>query len=175
MRLRSLDVKRPFVLECFKIIKKEICTLYFVTTTPDPLTLFKAPCKRTQHVGATWHNIVGIVLANVGFRVFKRSQHVGQCCFFGNTDGSLVWYPPKTLYETAMLSRSSAIMALDEYRRWKTRKWIAIAIALCHFENTPSHINKNPESLSNELGREHWWWPMSQVVAFPHEVIVFCN
>ena len=32
-----------------------------------------------------------------------------------------------------MLSRSSAIiMALDECRRWKTRKCIAIAIVLCH-------------------------------------------
>ena len=51
--------------------------------------LFKAPCKRTQQVGATSPNIVGIVLADVGFRVFKRSQHVGQCCFHGNTLGSL--------------------------------------------------------------------------------------
>ena len=49
----------------------------------------KVPCKRTQHVGATSPNIVGIVLADVGFRVFKRSQHVGQCCFYGNTLGSL--------------------------------------------------------------------------------------
>ena len=49
----------------------------------------KAPCKRTQHVGATSPNIVGIVLADVGFRVFKRSQDVGQCCFYGNTEGSL--------------------------------------------------------------------------------------
>ena len=49
----------------------------------------KAPCKRTQHVGATSPNIVGIALADVGFRVFKRS-HVGQCCFYGNTLGSLV-------------------------------------------------------------------------------------
>ena len=39
----------------------------------------------------------------------------------------------------------SAIMALDEYRRWKTRKCIAFAIVLCHLENTPSHINKNSE------------------------------
>ena len=52
-------------------------------------TGIKAPCKRTQHVGATSPNIVGIVLANVGFRVFKRSQHVGQCCFYGNTLGSM--------------------------------------------------------------------------------------
>ena len=34
-------------------------------------------------------NIVGIVLADVGFKVFKRSRHVGQCCFFGNAKGSL--------------------------------------------------------------------------------------
>ena len=53
---------------------------------------------------------------------------------------------PKTCCETAMLSRSSAIMAqLDEYRRWNTRKCIAFAMVLCHLENTPSHINKNRE------------------------------
>ena len=51
-----------------------------------------------------------------------------------------------------MLSRSSAIMALNEYRRWKTRKFIAIAIVLCLFENTPSHINKNREL--KQRGRE---------------------
>ena len=50
-------------------------------------TRSKSPCKRTQHVGTTSPNIVGIVLANVGLRVFKRSQHVGQCCFYGNTEG----------------------------------------------------------------------------------------
>ena len=33
-------------------------------------------------------------------------------------------------------------MALDEYK-WKSRKCFAIAIVLCHLENTPSHINKN--------------------------------
>ena len=49
----------------------------------------KAPYKRTQHVGATSPNIVGIVLADVGFRVFKRLQHVEQCCFYGNSEGSL--------------------------------------------------------------------------------------
>ena len=52
-------------------------------------TALKAPCKRTQHVGATSPIIVGIVLADVGFRVFKRPQHVGQCCFYGNTLGSM--------------------------------------------------------------------------------------
>ena len=52
-----------------------------------------------------------------------------------------------------MLSCSSAIMALDECRRWKTRKCIAIAIALCYLENTPSHINKNRE-LFKERGRK---------------------
>ena len=50
---------------------------------------YKGPCKRTQHVGTTLPNIVGIVLADVGSRVFKRSEHVGQCCFYGNTEGSL--------------------------------------------------------------------------------------
>ena len=44
-----------------------------------------------------------------------------------------------------MLSRSPAVMAVDEYRRWKTRKCIAIAIILCFLENTPSNINKNIE------------------------------
>ena len=118
-------------------------------------TLSKAPCKRTQHVGATSSNIVGIVLADVGFRVFKRSHHVGQCCFYGNTEGSLVWYLPKTLCETAMLSRSSATMTLDEYRQWKMRKCIDVAIFLFHLENTPSHINKNRE-LKQRRRECHW-------------------
>ena len=52
-----------------------------------------------------------------------------------------------------MLSRSSAIMALDEYRRWKTRRCIAIAIILCHLENTLSHISKNREL--KQRGREY--------------------
>ena len=43
-------------------------------------------------------------------------------------------------------------MALDEYRPWKTWKCIAIAIALCHLENTPRHINKNGEL--KQWGRE---------------------
>ena len=77
----------------------------------------KAPCNRTQHVGATSPNIVGIVLADLGFWVFKQSQHVGQCCFYGNTEGSRDLIFTTTVCETAMLPRSSAIMALDEYRR----------------------------------------------------------
>ena len=47
----------------------------------------KGPCKRTQQVGTTLSNFVGIVLADVGFRVFKRSQHVGR--FYDNTLESL--------------------------------------------------------------------------------------
>ena len=39
--------------------------------------------------GATSSNIVGIVLADVGFRMFKRSRHVVPCCFYSNTEGSL--------------------------------------------------------------------------------------
>ena len=46
-----------------------------------------------------------------------------------------------------MLPRSSAIVALDEYKRWKTRKYIVIAIVLCHLENTPSHKKKQPRKL----------------------------
>ena len=72
------------------------------------------------------------MLGNVAFTVIPRGE-----------SGFDIY--PKTLWETAMLSRSSAIMALDECRRWKTRKYIAIAIVLCHLENTPSHINKNGE------------------------------
>ena len=93
----------------------------------------EGPCKRTQHVGTTLPNIVG-------FRVFKRPQHVGQCCFNGNTDGRLGLIFTQTFCETTMLSRPSTMMALDEHRRWKTRKCIAITIALCHLENTPRHI-----------------------------------
>ena len=74
--------------------------------------------------------------------MFKRSQHVGQCCFYGNTLGSL----------GLIFTQSSAIMALDEYRRWKTRKCIAFAFVLCHLENTPCHINKNREL--KQRGRE---------------------
>ena len=50
----------------------------------------KGPCKRTQHVGTTLLNIVGIVLADVGFRVFKRSQ-LGNVAFtvICNTKGNL--------------------------------------------------------------------------------------
>ena len=38
-----------------------------------------------------WHNIqhCRILVADVGFRVFKRSQLVGQWSFYGNTKGSL--------------------------------------------------------------------------------------
>ena len=42
-----------------------------------------------QHVGITLPNIAGIVSADVSFRVFKRLQHVGQCCFYGNFEESL--------------------------------------------------------------------------------------
>ena len=43
-------------------------------------------------------------------------------------------------------------------RRWKTRKCIVIAIALCHLENTPRHINKNRElkQWGRERGRERY-------------------
>ena len=43
-------------------------------------------------------------------------------------------------------------MALNECRRWKTRKCVAFAFVLCHLENTPSHINKNREL--KQRGRE---------------------
>ena len=70
---------------------------------------------------------------------------LGNVAFTAIPRGVSLWYLPKTLCETAILSPSSAIMALDEYRRWKTRKCIVIAIALCHLENTARHINKNRE------------------------------
>ena len=107
----------------------------------------KAPCKRTQHVGTTSPNIVGIVLADVGFRVFKRSQHVGQCCFYGNTLGSLAGFDiyPKLFAKLQCCHVRPPIMALAECRRWKTRKCIAFAFVLCYLENTPSHINKDRE------------------------------
>ena len=39
--------------------------------------------------------------------------------------------------------RNYNVVTFVEYRRWKRRKCIAIAIVLCQLENTPSHINKN--------------------------------
>ena len=126
--------------------------LALVAYSLKPVKLL-GPCKRTQHcwpttpnnIGSCWHLLGPFAWA---FKVFKRSQHVGQCCFYGKTEGSLgLIFTPKLF-----LSRSSAIMALDECRRWKTRKCIAIAIVLCHLENTPSHINKNKELLSNVDG-----------------------
>ena len=71
------------------------------------------------------------MLGNVAFTVIPR--------------GIWVWYLTKTLCETAMLSRSSAIMAFDEHRWWKTRKCIAIAIVPCHLVKSPRHISKNRE------------------------------
>ena len=49
-------------------------------------------------------------------------------------------------------------MAIHEYRRWKTRKCIAIAIVFCHLENTPGNINKNREfkQRGRERQREHY-------------------
>ena len=81
----------------------------------------KAPCKRT-HVDATSPNIVGIVLADVGFRVFKRSQHVGQCCFYGNMEGSL-----------------GLIFTQNSLRNWKVVTFVR------QYINTPSHISKDRE------------------------------
>ena len=60
--------------------------------------------------------------------------------------GVWVWYLPKTRYETAILSCSSAIMALDEYRRWKT--WKCIAIAICYlpfWKYSQSHKQEHRE------------------------------
>ena len=77
---------------------------------------------------------------------------LGNVAFTVILEGSMGLILPKALCQTAMLSRSSAIMALDEYRRWKKRKCIAVAFVLCHLENTPSHINKNREL--RQRGRE---------------------
>ena len=136
-------------------ILPDICQHFFCSPVPDePVCCIptwsdcnlKAPCKRTQYAGATSPNIVRIVLADASIRVFKRSQHVGQCCFYRVIPrGVWVLYLPRTLCENTMLSHSFAMKALDEYRRRKTRKCIAIAIALCHLENIPRHINKNRE------------------------------
>ena len=79
----------------------------------------------------------------------------GNVAFYGNTEGSLGLIFSQTLCETTMLSRSSAIM---HGARWiqtmENAKCIAIAIAiaLCHLENTPRHINKNREL--KQWGRE---------------------
>ena len=47
------------------------------------------------------------------------------------------------------------LQCCHEYRQWKTRKYIVIAIVLCHLENTPSHINENREL--KQRGRERLW------------------
>ena len=93
------------------------------------------------HVGTTLHNTVGIALADVCFRVFKRSKHVGQCCFYGNTEENL-----GLISTLNSLQNCNFVTFVDEYRRRKTRKCI------CHLENTPSHINKNREL--KQRGRE---------------------
>ena len=84
-----------------------------------------------------------MVLADVGFRVFKRSQHVGQCGFCGNTEGGLSLIPtPNSLrnYNVVTFVRHYAwrSMNTDDGKREN-------AIALCHLENTPRHINKNSQ------------------------------
>ena len=110
------------------------------------------------------HNMLG----NVAFTVIPR--------------GVWVWYLPKTLCETTVLSRSSAMMALDEYR--PQRKCITIATALCHLENTPRHISKNREL--KQWGRErrregyktidliteynHFLWECNHLVHRPREL-----
>ena len=82
------------------VIKISRCLYFYVepSYTP-PLSLvyiiggpkvnrdLEGPCKQTQHVGTTSPNIVGMALADVGFRAFKRSQHVGQCCLYDDTAG----------------------------------------------------------------------------------------
>ena len=68
--------------------KYEFARIGYLSIILRDRTEYYAPCKQTQHVGATSPNIVGIVLGDVGFRVFKRPQHVGQCCFYGNTEGN---------------------------------------------------------------------------------------
>ena len=93
------------------------------------------------HVGTTLHNIVGIALADVCFRVFKRLKHVGQRCFYGNTEENL-----GLIFTLNSLRNYNFVTFVDEYRRWKTRKCI------CHLENTPTHINKNREL--KQRGRE---------------------
>ena len=108
---------------------------------------YKSSCKRMQHVGTTLPNIVGIVLADVGFRVFKQSRHVGQCCFLRLIPRRVwVWYLPQTLWETNVVTFVRHyvwhLMNTDDGKPWKC---IAIAIAFYHLENTPRHINKNRE------------------------------
>ena len=59
-------------------------------------------------------NIVGIMLADVDFRMFKRSQHVGQCCFFGNTEGSLdLIFTPNSL-------RNYNVVTFVRHYAWRT-------------------------------------------------------
>ena len=80
----------------------------------------------------------------------KRSQHVGQCCFYGNTEGSLgLIFTQNSLLNCNVVTFVSPL--------WRSMnaddgKCIAFAFVLCHFENTPSHINKNREF--EQRGRE---------------------
>ena len=87
--------------------------------------------------------------------MFKRSQHVGQCCFYGNTEGSLgLIFTPK------LFGKLRCCHVRPPLWRWmntdgKMRKCIPIAIFLYHLEITPSHINKNRELKQREQER-HW-------------------
>ena len=132
--------------------------------------LITARAIRTQHVGTALHNIVGIVLADVGVRVFKRSQYVGQCCFYDNTECC-----HGLVFTQDSLRNCNFVMFVDEYRRRKTRKCIAIAIVLCHLENTPSHINKNRKLKQRGWERQRERYKTIDLITLYNHFMWECN
>ena len=77
---------------------------------------------------------------------------LGNVAFTVIPTGVWVWYLPQLQCCHVRPPLWVLCMALDKYRRWKTWKCIAIAIALCHLKNTPRHIDKNREL--KQWGRE---------------------
>ena len=95
-----------------------------------------------QTKATCWHNIAGIVLADVSFRVFKRSQQVGQSCrFYGNTLGSL----GLIFTQNSLLNCNVVTFVPPLWHAMEIQNCIAFEFVLFHLENTPSHVNKNRE------------------------------
>ena len=96
--------------------------------------------------------------------MFKRSQHVGQCCFYGNTEGGL-----GLIFTQDSLRNCNFVMFVDEYRRRKTRKCI------CHLENTPSHINKNRKLKQRGWERQRERYKTTDLITEYNHFMWECN
>ena len=92
------------------------------------------------------------MLADVGFRVFKRSQHVGQCCFYVNTFGSLVLI----FTQNALLNRNVVAFVPPLWRSMNADDGKRENVSLLHLLSAILKIlpvtKTRTESLSNEDG-----------------------